>query len=226
MKFTIFPSEPLATARRLHLVSVESRCAERVTEFAARRFSQNLRRATMKRMMWGASLALVAVSAASMAARADDAPKQLTDQDFVTKASAAGLAEVNFGKLAEEQSSNADVKKFAQHMVADHSKANTELIKVADKDKITPAEKMGAKDQQTFTKLVGLKGAEFDREYIASQLAAHKEAVALFKSESNHGKNEDLKEFATKTLPTLEHHLEMVEKLSGNDKDKKENKEK
>jgi putative membrane protein len=180
----------------------------------------------MKRVMWCAGLALVAASAASMTARADDAPKPVSDEEFVMKASAAGLAEVNFGKLAEEQSSNADVKKLAQHMVADHSKANTELLKITDKDKITPAEKMGAKDQQTFTKLIGLKGAEFDREYIASQLAAHKEAVALFKSESDHGKNEDLKEFATKTLPTLEHHLEMVEKLSGNETDKKENKEK
>jgi putative membrane protein len=180
----------------------------------------------MKRMMWCAGLALVAASAASMTVRADDAPKQLTDEDFVTKASAAGLAEVNFGKLAEEQSSNADVKKFAQHMVTDHSKANTELLKVADKDKLTPAEKMSAKDQAEFTKLAGLKGAEFDRAYIASQLAAHKEAVGLFKSESNHAKSGDLKEFATKTLPTLEHHLEMVKKLSGNETDKKDSKEK
>ena len=160
-----------------------------------------------------------------MTVRADDAPKPISDEDFVMKASAAGMAEVNFGKLAEAQSSSAEVKKFAQNMVDDHSKANDELLKVADKDKITPAEKMGAKDQQMFTKLTGLKGPEFDREYIASQLAAHKEAVALFKSESNHGKNEDLKEFATKTLPTLEHHLEIVKKLSGKDTDKKENKE-
>jgi putative membrane protein len=171
-------------------------------------------------------MALFAVSVTSMMARADDAPKPISDEDFVMKASAAGMAEVNFGKLAEEQSSSAEVKKFAQQMVTDHSKANAELLKVADKDKITPAEKMGAKDQQMFTKLAGLKGAEFDREYIASQLAAHKEAVALFKSESNPGKNEDLKEFATKTLPTLERHLKMVEKISGADTDKKDNKEK
>jgi putative membrane protein len=180
----------------------------------------------MKRMMWCAGAALVAVSVASMTARADDAPKPLSDEDFVMKASAAGMAEVDFAKLALDRASSEQVKKFAQHMVDDHSKANTALLKVADKDKIAPAEKMSVKDQQTFTKLAGLKGAEFDREYIASQLAAHKEAVALFKSESNHGKNEDLKEFATKTLPTLEHHLDMVKKLSGTDTDKNDGKEK
>jgi len=169
----------------------------------------------MKRLMWCAGFALAAASVTSMTARADDAPKPVSDEDFVMKASAAGMAEVNFGKLAVEQSSSAEVKKFAQHMVDDHSKANAELLKVADKDKITPAEKMDAKHQQMFTKLAGLKGAEFDREYIASQLADLKEAVALFKSESNHGNNDDLKAFATKTLPTLEHHLKMVENISG-----------
>ena len=186
----------------------------------------------MKRLMWGAGLAMIAVSMISMTARADDASKgddtskTVSDAEFVKKASAAGMAEVDFGNLAMKQASSDQVKKFAQHMVTDHTKANTELLKVADKDKMTPAEKMGAKDQQEFTKLAGLKGDAFDKEYIASQLAAHKEAVALFKAESNHAKNDDLKEFATKTLPTLQHHLEMVEKLSGSDTDKKDNKEK
>ena len=74
--------------------------------------------------------------------------------------------------------------------------------------------------------MAGLKGADFDRQYIASQLAAHKEAVALFKPNRTTPRTNDLKEFATKTLPILEHHLEMVTKLSGNETDKKETKEK
>ncbi len=179
----------------------------------------------MKRMIWCAGLALLAVSFSSIRARADDA-KPVSDEEFVKKASAAGIAEVDFGKLALQQASSDNVKKFAQHMVDDHSKANAELLKTADKDRIAPAEKMDAKDQATLTKLAGLKGAEFDREYVASQLAAHKEAVALFQAESKHGKNNDLKEFATKTLPTLEHHLDMVKKLSGDETDKKDTKEK
>jgi putative membrane protein len=32
----------------------------------------------------------------------------------------------------------------------------------------------------------------------------------MFQKEADNGKNADLKAFATKTLPTLNHHLEMV----------------
>ncbi len=174
----------------------------------------------MKRLTWCAGWMLFGASLALAAPPAADAPAAGSDEDFVKTASGAGLAEVNFGNLALGQTTNADVKAFAQHMIDDHSKANEELLKVANKDNFTPAERMGPKDREMFTKLTGMKGADFDHAYVQSQLAAHKEAVALFQSEAKDGKNADLKAFAEKTLPTLQHHLDMVQKLAGAEKDK------
>jgi putative membrane protein len=150
----------------------------------------------------------------ALAQKDDRSGKGSDDQQFVQKASAAGLAEVNFGRLAAKQASSADVRKFGQHMVDDHSKANEQLLKVANKKRYTVARAMDAEHERMFRKLSELKGSEFDREYMAGQLKAHKEAVALFEKASKNGKDEDLKQLAEKTLPTLKEHLKMAQETN------------
>lgn len=76
-----------------------------------------------------------------------------------------------------------------------------------------PAERPSLKQRGTLLKLRLLRGATFDRSYVSAQLNAHKEAVSLFRSYSQNG-SAKLKDFAQKTLPTLEHHLSMVQDLS------------
>jgi len=41
----------------------------------------------------------------------------------------------------------------------------------------------------------------------------HEAAVKLFEGQSKNGTDEELKAFAAKTLPALQHHLEMVKEL-------------
>lgn len=48
-------------------------------------------------------------------------------QTFVSEASAAGVAEIEAGKMALEKSTAADVKVFAKQMIDDHGKVNAEL---------------------------------------------------------------------------------------------------
>jgi len=148
-------------------------------------------------------------------ATADDKPSDknkeaVTDQQFVMKASAAGLAEVNLGKLAATRASNADVKKFGQHMVDDHTKANKELATIADKKKLTVAMTMDPTHEQAFAKLSKLEGAEFDKQFMHQMVQDHEEAVSLFSAKAKDAKDEDLKAFAEKTLPTLKEHLKMA----------------
>jgi len=148
------------------------------------------------------------------------------DQEFVTKASASGLAEVNAGMLATKSASDPAVKKFAQHMVDDHTKANKELLALADKLRLRAAMKQDAEHERMEGQLMKLSGAAFDREYMAGQVKDHEEAVALFEKQSKSGSSAELKDWAGKTLPTLRHHLkmakEMNEKVGGKDKRTKE----
>jgi putative membrane protein len=52
-----------------------------------------------------------------------------------------------------------------------------------------------------------------DSDYISSQIKAHQDAIALFQNESQNGQDPQLKAFAQKTLPKLEHHLHALQAL-------------
>ena len=146
-------------------------------------------------------------------AAAQDRGKADTDRDFVMKASAAGLAEVNLGSMAAKQATNADVKKFGQNVVADHNKVNRELLRIADRKRFTPARAMDDTHRQLANRLAQLRGADFDRQFMGQIVKDHKEAIALFENEAKNGNDKDLKEFASKTLPALREHLKMAESL-------------
>jgi putative membrane protein len=136
------------------------------------------------------------------------------DRKFVATAGEAGAAEIEMARIAMDRAQSSDVKSFASRMVSDHQKAGDDLDKIASNKGVTVDDKLSAKDQAELDRLNKLQGASFDREYVKSQLAAHKAAVALFGKESKSGNDSELKSFAASTLPTLQDHLQLVEQLS------------
>src|SRR5207248_985091 len=58
------------------------------------------------------------------------------DQQFVQHAARDGLAEVQLGQMAAERASNPEVQRFGQRMVTDHTKANQELMTLAQSKNI------------------------------------------------------------------------------------------
>lgn len=137
-----------------------------------------------------------------------------SDQSFLREAAAGGLAEVELGRLAAEKSSNPGVKKFAEQMVTDHGKANDQLKEIALQKGISLPAEPGPQHKATKERLSKLSGEEFDRAYMSNMLSDHKKDVVAFQKESTEGKDPELKEFATKTLPTLEAHLKEAESIS------------
>jgi putative membrane protein len=132
------------------------------------------------------------------------------DQSFFSQASQANLAEIAAGKLAETKG-NSQVKSLGKQMVTDHTTAQNELVALAKKENITIPMSPDAEHKQALTDLNKLSGKSFDSAYMASQLADHKTAVALFSEESVNGSDPGAKAFATKYLPKLKMHLQMFQ---------------
>lgn len=135
-----------------------------------------------------------------------------SNNDFVDAAAQGGINEIESSKLAMEKSSAADVKAFATKMVGDHTKANQELMALAKKLDIE------VPDEATLTAkakkmILEMRDESFDKAYANNQVNAHEETVALFKKEAESSDKPELKAFAQKTLPHLEEHLEMANKL-------------
>lgn len=159
------------------------------------------------------TLALFGALALTVVAADTKDTKAVTDDTFVMKASAGGLAEVNLGNLAARRASSDDVKKFARHMVMDHTKANKELLSLADKKSLKAAERMDAEHQEMARKLMRMKGAEFDRAYMQGQVKDHEVTIALFEAKAMGGGDDALKSWAKEKLPTLRMHLKMAQEV-------------
>ena len=143
-------------------------------------------------------------------------PAAGADVKFVNNAARDGEAEVILGKLAAERATAEEVKKFGQQMVDDHTKANEELRAIAKSKEIDvekPAANGTKKGERISQKLSKLEGAAFDKGYLAVMQKEHEAAVKQFQNQSDNGQDAELKAFAAKTLPTLQHHLEMVKDL-------------
>ncbi len=135
------------------------------------------------------------------------------DTQFAFKAAAGGMSEVKLGTLASQKGTDPSVKEFGQRMVADHSKAGNELKSIAIQSKITLPSDVSKSDAETYAKLSKLSGAEFDKAYANDMVKDHEQDVAEFQKEAMDGKDPALKEFATKTLPTLESHLKQAREM-------------
>jgi putative membrane protein len=133
--------------------------------------------------------------------------------DFLTEAAQGGIAEVELGKMAVTKAASPDVKKFAQMMVDDHTKANTELKELAQKKGIQVPAETDSSHKSTMEDLRNLVGADFDKEYVEDMYDDHKHDVAEFEEQSENAADPDVKAFAAKTLPVLRKHLEAIEAI-------------
>jgi putative membrane protein len=59
------------------------------------------------------------------------------------------------------------------------------------------------------------RGTAFDRNYVNGQVEYQKGNAALFQQEIENGSDSDLRQFARKTLPKIEDHMQRALKLAG-----------
>jgi putative membrane protein len=137
------------------------------------------------------------------------------DKAFIEDAAKGGMAEVQTGQLAAQKGSDPAVKEFGNRMVQDHGKANEELQQLAQSKGVQMPSKEKFMDRHEANKLQKLSGADFDREYSQHALKDHQKDVKKFQEAANKLKDPDVKAWAQKTLPVLQEHLAMAQKLPG-----------
>src|SRR6478736_8722180 len=121
-------------------------------------------------------LALAAAMLGTTPAIAADAP---TDPQIAHIAYTAGSIDIAAAKQALSKTSNKEVKAFAQDMVRDHEAVNKKALDLVKKLKVTPEDNDTSKTLQKnasakLDELSKLKGAEFDKAYVANEVAYHK----------------------------------------------------
>ena len=121
------------------------------------------------------------------------------DKTFMMNAAKGGMMEVEMGKMAAQNGQSADVKRFGNRMVTDHSKANGELMALAKEEGVA---------------LPGAKSAgkwKSDKDYMGAMVKDHQTDLAEFQKEAQSGTDPDLKAFAAKGAKMVSSHLKMAQ---------------
>jgi putative membrane protein len=135
--------------------------------------------------------------------------------DFVTRASTADLVAVAESRLALGRASNPKVKAFARRLVADHGNAEAALQAAASGSGARVATALAPDDQRRIGALQGKSGADFEKTFVADQLAVHSNALTLYADYMLLGDNAKLKALAIKMIPIAEAQLKDAQVLDG-----------
>ncbi|HZP06475.1 MAG TPA: DUF4142 domain-containing protein [Terracidiphilus sp.] len=142
-----------------------------------------------------------------------------TDPQIVGIVQTANRIDIDQARLALRKSSNPQVKEFANQMISDHTNLEKSVRDLANK--------LGAKEEPSDTakqlkqqaaeeskKLSGLKGKEFDREYVSHEIAYHQAVIdAATNTLIPNAKNAQLKSALQSAAPLLQGHLQHAQHL-------------
>ena len=136
------------------------------------------------------------------------------DQKFLQDAARGGMMEIHMGQMGLERGVSQAVKSLSQHLVNDHTAANKELAALAnEKGVFLPADDAQLTGSMSFATK---NGDDFDKAFALQAVEDHQKAIAEFESETRTGTDPEVKNWATKTLPTLRAHLAEAQDLEKN----------
>ncbi|PTQ10299.1 hypothetical protein CLG96_12350 [Sphingomonas oleivorans] len=140
---------------------------------------------------------------------------RLTAAAYVKAAGAADLYERQSSELVLQSTANAGIRNFAQTMITDHARTSADLNAAATAAGMTvPPPTLDERKTEMIEALSAASGSARDRLYLEQQRLAHNEALALHQRYSTSGTDPRLRAAAAKTVPVIEHHIELLRELT------------
>ena len=135
------------------------------------------------------------------------------DAEFVLRVADGGNAELALGELAQTNAASAEVKKFGQRMIEEHTRLNQELASLAEQRGLSAPKMPSSIDQSVAAALGTRTGAAFDRAYLDEQIAAHQMTLTLFRHAAENADDQALRAFAQNHVKTIQQHLNQAQTL-------------
>lgn len=135
---------------------------------------------------------------------------------YVTSVAVSDYYAIEAGRIALQTTASPQIRSFAQLMIEDHSRSS-ELLSAKAKLAGVQLAAEPVLDERRKGLLDNLQAAPaeaFDTTYLAQQIAAHEEALALHNGYGANGQSDVLRGLASGAVPPLEQHLEMARDLS------------
>jgi putative membrane protein len=150
-------------------------------------------------MLAGSILFIAALT--PIAAQADN------PREFLQNALQGDNSVIMLGRVAADHARNPAVRDFGKTLIDDHVQARNEVLDTGRRFGLGPSREPAPQAREERDRLMGMRGREFDREFIRYMIDDHRKDIAEFRDEAreHHGAVSDL---ARNQLPTLRKHLE------------------
>lgn len=137
-----------------------------------------------------------------------------TVEGYVMNAAIGDMYEIQAADIALERTENAQVRELAQMIKNDHTAASQRLQAAAQAAGQTVPTELDERRQGMIDNLRAASSpAEFDRVYIAQQVAAHEEALNLHRGFADNDDNAQLAQHAQAVIQPIEMHHQRAEQL-------------
>jgi putative membrane protein len=147
------------------------------------------------------------------------AEPKVSDAQIAAIVVAANQVDIEAGKFAAKKSTEAEVRKFAQTMVTDHTAVNKSAVDLVTKLKVSPQENdtsraLKADGEKSMTGLRSLNGKAFDKAYVDREVVYHQQVIdALDTVLIPNAQNAELKALLVKVRPAFVEHLNHAKHL-------------
>lgn len=132
---------------------------------------------------------------------------------FLKNGIEGSLVEIKASGIAKSRSSNPNVVNFANMMITHHTQTANELKNIEANKLVSSRDSIKPENEDALNALASKSGVEFDKAYMEMMIIDHENAIELFKS-VNDNTSKTIQDFASKTLPSLQTHLDEAKKIS------------
>jgi len=153
-------------------------------------------------------------------AKFDSIADKKDDSEYLVDIAEVNLAEIEIGKLAQQKSTNPEVKKFGKMLVDEHTKSAGEVSALAKSKNFTLPTSLAEDGQEEYKKLNEKSGLDFDKKFADMMIDGHEKAIEELQKATKDAKDQDIKLWASNNIAPLTAHLEHA-KLLKQELDKK-----
>jgi putative membrane protein len=134
------------------------------------------------------------------------------DRHFLKDAIRGDNSEMMLGQMAADRASTPQVRDYGRMLHDDHAKAHDDAVRVAGQFGVPDTPEVMPQARAESVKLRHLQGRAFDREFARYMVKDHRHDIAEFRKQAH--ERGPVAELAQRTLPDLQKHLEVAERLS------------
>jgi putative membrane protein len=142
----------------------------------------------------------------------------LNDAQFATVVQAINQSEIQEAQLALTKAATPDVVRLARDMMTAHRDMEKKTASLLARLQMSPSDnavsnQIRTDSQNEMSTLQGMRGKDFDRDYVDAQVRNHNKALELLDRITPNVKNPDLKDALTHDRSKVEGHLREAERV-------------